>query len=278
MGTNIGFTFILICDTGAKFLKQYVETMRKGLASGDPIILVRTDAVSIEKARVAAHLLARMVNTSLPSGVGIVLLDDHVRIVGLVIEVDAGTDQPFATDANRATWASAFGTADWETFPTPARLQSLEYRDLSLVTISSTHWTSKLEIWIMITEGLGQPKDLANHLILGTSGLIVPRFSASTDSIRSERGLTQWPKQCVLVIHLEYLQIQHVSAQAWSRGDVLSKIISGSDIPRRKLPGVRRWCEFASSFRLCLEKGKPANQLPKWDVQRPEVAKPTEDD
>jgi len=165
MGTNIGFTFILICDTGAKFLKQYVETMRKGLASGDPIILVRTDAVSIEKARVAAHLLARMVNTSLPSGVGLVLLDDHVRIVGLVIEVDAGTDQPFATDANRVTWASAFGTADWETFPTPARLQSLEYRDLSLVTISSTHWTSKLEIWIMITEGLGQPNDLANHLI-----------------------------------------------------------------------------------------------------------------
>ena len=198
--------------------------------------------------------------------------------VGLVLEVDAGTDQPFATDANRVTWASAFGIADWETFPTPARLQSLEYRDLSLVTISSTHWTSKLEIWIMITEGLGQPNDLANHLILGTSGLIVPRFSASTDSIRSERGLTRWPKQCVLVIHLEYLQIQHVSARTWSTGGLLSKIIPGSDLPRRKLPGVRPWCEFASSFRLRLEKGKPANQLPKWDVQTPEVAKSTEDD
>ena len=97
MGTNIGFTFILIWDTGAIYLKHYVETTRKGLASGDPIIILRTDAVSIEKARVAAHLLARMVNTSLPSGVGLVLLDDHVRIVGLVIEVDAGTDQPFAT-------------------------------------------------------------------------------------------------------------------------------------------------------------------------------------
>ena len=95
MGTNIGFTFILICDTGAKFLKQYVETMRKGLASGDPIILVRTDAVSIEKARVAAHLLARMVNTSLPSGVGLALLEDNFRRVGLVTEVDVGTDQPF---------------------------------------------------------------------------------------------------------------------------------------------------------------------------------------
>jgi len=47
---------------------------------------------------------------------------------------------------------------------------------------------------------------------------------------------------------------------------------------RRKNPCVRPWCEFASSFRLRLEKGKPANQLPKWDVQRPEVAKSTEDD
>ena len=47
MGTNIGFTFILIRDTGAIYLKHYVETMRKGLASGEPIILVRAEAVSI---------------------------------------------------------------------------------------------------------------------------------------------------------------------------------------------------------------------------------------
>ena len=42
MGTNIRFTFILIVDTGAVYLKHYEEMMHKSLASGDAIVLMRS--------------------------------------------------------------------------------------------------------------------------------------------------------------------------------------------------------------------------------------------
>ena len=42
MGTNIRFTFILVVDTGAVYLKQYEEMVHKSLASCDAIFLMRS--------------------------------------------------------------------------------------------------------------------------------------------------------------------------------------------------------------------------------------------
>lgn len=178
--------------------------------------------------------------------------------------------------------------------PAKGPTSSYDYDDLWLLHVRSASGhnvaTDKLtEVWIMLTSGSAQPKDLRNHLIVGTHGLItdgITPFSKEYRKLMQSVSVSFGKSKGVVTLHQNVGQVcDHTSLNTFSTQHLrltvdvpkipaildLDDVVTGSPTTTRinlKQVGLCAYATLTHNFRVKIEAKAPGHHqvLPVFDV------------